>query len=436
MRLEQNENCETGKLQPISIGGRIGEAPIKPVVLVSGRDPCFPGGHESYVRAHGLAAIMAGYEPHIFCMGSRTAVATHDFGTLHSLGTSMPKGHIFAPLFLRVLSSAVVSFLKDHSPPHLVHGFGPWGTVGTTVMCALNRQGIRATAITSAYSTQYHEALMHLRQSRLEYGLRAWLYFRFRFAWTMMVTSHLEKRAYAGASLVLVNYESVRRLLLDQFNLKVEIRRIPYASAAAFRDITLSGDSLRESSDRLNPSCVPLVVSLSRHTPRKGVDILIRALAELNERGMDFRACLIGPGDLIEGHQRLAVRLGVASKVDIPGQVDDPFKFLQRADIFVLPSLEEGSGAVSLLEAMQAGTAVVASACDGIPEDLTDGEDGLLVPPGDVPALRGAIARLLSDSALRERLSTRAYETFMRRFSASAFTNALGETYRGLGFDP
>ena len=278
---------------------------------------------------------------------------------------------------------------------------------------------------------------MHIRQSRLEYGLAAWLYYRFRFAWTSMALSRLERRAYAGAGLILVNYDSVRRLLLEQYDLKVEIRRIPYASAAAFGDSGTSyNDSPCEPIDRLRPRDAPLVVSVSRHTPRKGVDILIRALAELNERGMAFRACLVGPGDLLEGHRRLAARLGLSGKVEIPGRVDDPLRFLRRADIFVLPSLEEGSGSVSLLEAMQAGTAVIASACDGIPEDLTDGEDGILVAPGNVSALRDAIARLLDDSALRDRLSRRARETFLRRFSATALTTAVGETYRGLGFNP
>ena len=388
------------------------------------------------MRAHGLAAIAAGYEPHIFCVASNTEVVSHDFGIVHSLGTSMPRDHIFAPLFHPRLTRAVVAFLKDIAPPHLIHGFGPWGASGTAAMRTLNRQGIQTTAIASAYSTQYHEASVHIRQSRLEYGLAAWLYFRFRFAWTMIATGRLERSGYEGSRLILVNYESVRRLLLDQFDLKVEIRRIPYAPAAAFSD-SETIDSYHPGGllDKPHLNTAPLVVSVSRHTPRKGVDILIRALAELSARGTDFRACLIGPGDLLEAHRRLAVRLGLSGKLEIPGRVEDPFKFLRRADIFVLPSLEEGSGSVAMLEAMQAGTAVIASACDGIPEDLTDGEDGILVPPGDVPTLRDAIARLLGDSALRDRLSKRARETFVRRFSAAAFQTAIGETYRELGFD-
>ena len=169
---------------------------------------------------------------------------------------------------------------------------------------------------------------------------------------------------------------------------------------------------------QLEPRDAPLIVCVSRHDARKGVDVLLEALGGLRRAGVGFRACLLGRGELIDAHRRLARRLGLERSVAITGQVPDLAPYLLRADVYVLPSLSESSGSVALLEAMQAGRAIVASGCDGIPEDVTDGDSALVVAPGDRQALAAAIARLLGDPALRGRLAARARADVRRRFSA------------------
>ena len=176
-------------------------------------------------------------------------------------------------------------------------------------------------------------------------------------------------------------------------------------------------------------------MSVSRHDARKGVDALIRALARLRAVGVKFRACLIGGGELLEPHRRLARSPGLGAETTITGFVRDSYSYLRHADIFALPSLQEGSGSVSLLEALQAGAAVVASNIDGIPEDVTDGDSALLVPPGDAAALSDAMQRALTDADLRNHLRRRAREAFVEKFSAEAFTAALREVYAELGFE-
>jgi glycosyltransferase involved in cell wall biosynthesis len=216
----------------------------------------------------------------------------------------------------------------------------------------------------------------------------------------------------------------------------VDIRLLPYASAAAFRCPNDPPRRLPDSIANLRPVEAPLVVSVSRHDPRKGLDLLLKALHGLVQRGVPFRACLVGPGPLLGSHRRLADSLGLTGRVAIPGRVEDVFAYLGLADVFVLPSLEEGSGSVALLEALQAGTAVVASACDGIPENVADGEEALLVEPGDVEALQAALATVLDDDMLRSRLAERARKTYEERFSAPAFVTALGRAYADLGIVP
>ena len=409
----------------------------KAVILVSGKHPGQAGGHETYVRAHALAATAAGFEPHIFCADSASSMVAHDFGIVHSIAWPLPVHSAWACVCRPFLASAIETFLRDQSPPHLIHGFGPWSCVSVAVKRRLARRGVAVTVLSSAYATLMYESRAHVERSRIERSLAKWLRYRIQALWIRAIADRMERQGYAGSRLVLVNYDSVRRLLLDAYNLAVEIRRIPYATVLAFRDSLASAvPGACAILDSLAPADAPLVVCVSRHTPRKGIDVLIHALAQLNRAGVGFRACLIGPGTMIEVHRRMTAELGLSGKVAIPGQVENPFEYLRRADIYVLPSLAEASGSLSLLEAMQAGTAIVASACDGIPEDLTAGQDALMFPPGDATALSRALAQLIADGALRERLSERARATYQRRFSAAAFTQAIASTYRDLGFVP
>ena len=177
-------------------------------------------------------------------------------------------------------------------------------------------------------------------------------------------------------------------------------------------------------------------MTVARHDPRKGIDVLLHALAALRGAGVAVRGCLVGGGPLLGAHRDLAARLGLAGVATLAGTVPDTWPYLVAADLFVLPSRTEQSGSLAVLEALQSGTAVVASAVDGIPEDLTDGEDAVLVPPGDVAALAEALRRCLGDAGLRQRLARRGHQTFLARFSPEVVAAALGEVYGRLGCRP
>jgi glycosyltransferase involved in cell wall biosynthesis len=164
--------------------------------------------------------------------------------------------------------------------------------------------------------------------------------------------------------------------------------------------------------------------------------VLLRALALLRAEGVRFRACLAGGGGLLARHRALARELDLLACTALPGRVPDAFACLRHADIFVLPSIEEGSGSVSLLEALQAGVAPVVSRVDGLPEDVTDGESALLTEPGDPADLARALRRLVADAGLRQRLARGAQATFRARFSAAAYAADLGAVYMSLGFAP
>jgi glycosyltransferase involved in cell wall biosynthesis len=302
---------------------------------------------------------------------------------------------------------------------------------------------VEAVPIVSAYDLKAEQSASILRGLRDAHGLRARLASQFEDIWDRRVVWAYERRVYTQSRLVLVNYESVRRLLVNAFGPSVPVRLLPYTAESAFvHELLVRGKPCQlpvpDGLAPLGDSEAPLVVAVSRHDPRKGLDLLLEALADIRAQGVGFRACLVGPGRLLEAHRALARRLGLdGATVVIPGQVPDPFPYLQHADVFALPSLGEGgSGSLSLLEALQAGVAVVASACDGVPEDVADGHDALLVKPGDRAGLVTALTRVLTDRALRLGLAARARETFRQRFSADTFVAALRQTYGDLGFAP
>jgi glycosyltransferase involved in cell wall biosynthesis len=262
-----------------------------------------------------------------------------------------------------------------------------------------------------------HEARGKLNGLNRNHGFLRRFQHLAEYAWAVNCLTHYERRLYGQSQLVLFNYASVGRLLDGRGGDPAALRRISYASEMAFlRDPAEQGGPPPAELKTLRPAKAPLLVAVSRQDPRKGVDVLLRALAELKSRGVAFRACLVGGGMLLEPHRRLAARLGLDGSTLLTGRVPDSYSYMRHADVFALPSLEEGSGSVSLLEALQAGLAVVASDLDGIPEDVTDGDNALLVPPGDAVALSHALERALTDVGLRGRLRARARETFAEKF--------------------
>ncbi len=406
----------------------------KEIIFITGKDPCGDsGGHSSLLRATVRGAIRLGFTPRIFCIGRQSGEIVTDFGVVHKTASPLRSvRQTTVPLHAPMLAAAVERYLSGKEGPHLIHSVSTWGYAGVIAGQSLRRRGRRVTTVVNAYTTMEHEVEGKLRGLTPAHGSAQRLQHWAEYAWFKLI-SHYERRAYLESDLLIVNYDSVRQLLVEKYGDGLKIHRLTYAPESAFLQTTQA--SLPDHLAALGPQDAPLIVSVSRHDPRKGVDALLQALAELRRKGARFRACVLSGGQLYAAHRRLADRLELGETTVLTDWVPDPLRYLQFADIFVLPSLEEGSGSVSMLEAMQAGVAVVASNIDGIPEDVTDGDSALLVEPGDAAALCDAIERLIKDAALRERLARRAHETFVERFSAEAFSGALRAVYTGVGFE-
>ena len=420
-----------------------GRRVTKAVIFLSGKDTEAPdagiqkrsgaahqiGGYTTYVLAHARAAAALGFEPHIFSVASQSATFSTDYGVVHRVRSPFrPVRQSMVPFHLPILARAVEDFGVRLRAPVLIHGFVTWGAVSVAAARRLNRRGVASKAITSFFSLYEHESQGKVLGARVAaQGPRARLRFGWELAWTKLAVNRSERVAYERSDLVAVNYESVRHLLTGAYGPRSTLRRIGYAPETAFLL-----DDRQPDKDRPEDA-VPLIVCVSRHDPRKGVSVLIEALAILRTRGIRVEARLVGAGPLSDVHQRLIEARGLSDIVSLLGSVPDPMEHLALADIYVLPSLEEGSGSMSLLEAMQAGVAPVVSAIDGLPEDVEHDINGLLVPPADPEALAGAIGELVSDVPRRRRLGAAARQTFERRFSSNVLVGALRDLYAEAG---
>ena len=124
-------------------------------------------------------------------------------------------------------------------------------------------------------------------------------------------------------------------------------------------------------------------------------------------------------------------RLGLTNSLVIRQNVLEIEDYLQAADIALYTS-ESESFCLSILESMFFGCPSVATAVGGIPEVITDGETGLLVPFGDVPKLAQAVERLIKDVPLRQKLGLAAKEAALSRFTAAGIVPQYEQLYRRL----
>ncbi|MBV9085447.1 MAG: glycosyltransferase [Acidobacteriaceae bacterium] len=176
-----------------------------------------------------------------------------------------------------------------------------------------------------------------------------------------------------------------------------------------------------------------IILAVGRLSKEKGHSYLVSA-AQLLKRGypdLDFQVLLIGDGRERRRLEQQAQDLAVTDCIRFLGHQNDPLRFYSVADVFVLPSLTEGSPNV-LLEAMAAKTPVVATAVGGVPETVENERSALLVAPEDPSALAQTTGRLLADAALATKLRENAYADVIAHHSPEVYCSSLLRIYTDL----
>ncbi len=187
----------------------------------------------------------------------------------------------------------------------------------------------------------------------------------------------------------------------------------------------------------LTPNDVVLI-SIGRIVPKKGFDVLIRALPTILRTAPHTHILIGGDGPQREELTRLAADLGVSDHVHLPGVIlrDRVPNFLAIGDLFVLPSMRDPAGNMDglpnvLMEALALGKPIVASNLGGVPLVVKDGENGLLCAPGDGGALAEAIVTLLNDPVRCARLGRSARTAVEQDFTWFKVAQRLGQALEG-----
>jgi glycogen(starch) synthase len=175
---------------------------------------------------------------------------------------------------------------------------------------------------------------------------------------------------------------------------------------------------------------------------RKGALDFLQALAILRAAGVPFAATVSGIGPDLDASRELAARLGLDIRFTGYADYDAVPALYREADVFVSPTYAEGFSN-TILEAMASGLPSVSCFAVGVVDCLRDGENGLLVQPGEVPALAAALRRVIEDAPLRRRLGATALEECRQTYSWGAVGRQVMGVYAALqgrrldaGLDP
>ena len=180
----------------------------------------------------------------------------------------------------------------------------------------------------------------------------------------------------------------------------------------------------------------PIILYTGRLAAVKGITPLLEAARLVRERTPSARFVLAGPWQMPHAPQSWGLVEGAAADgagIGWLGHVPwrQLIEWYRRASVFAMPSYYETFG-ISCLEAMAFGLPVVATTAGGLPEVVEDGVTGLLVPPGDAPAMAEAVGRLLQDADLRCRLGAAGRERVLARFTAESVVEQTLRVYQGV----
>ena len=226
---------------------------------------------------------------------------------------------------------------------------------------------------------------------------------------------YVERRLLRLADRIVAITDALRDFTIEQVG----------AEEAKVQTIHYGLDGLPDAWGENAPDDVPrgarVLLSTSRLTRQKGIDVAIRALASLPE---DTVLVVLGDGPERAALESLARELGVERRLFLLGRVPDVASWLRRATVYAQPARWEGFG-LGVLEAMHASLPVVASRISSLPELVVDGETGLLVPVDDPASLAAAIASALESPQLGEAGRERA----LREFSVARMADRHAALY-------
>ena len=234
--------------------------------------------------------------------------------------------------------------------------------------------------------------------------------------WRGRLAGAMSTWAYARAERVIAVSEAIARRLCDY--------GVPRERISVVRNTVVPADPVER------PAEGRTVGVIARLVPEKGLEDFVEAMAALRGEDGTTRAVIVGDGPLRDALEERCTALGLDGAVAFWGERTDARSLLRKFDVLAVPSRAEGTP-LTILEAMWAGVPLVATTAGGIPEQIRDGREALLVSPGDVAGLADALRRVLDRRALARRLAASARHRAATTFSPDRMVDAILAVYAG-----
>lgn len=407
------------------------ETKLKKIFIICGKHPLHKsGGYAAMAYILGKSLKTLGYEPEIITISSENKITASEIGKIHSVSSKFAsfKSQGIQTAGFPIISYKFAKYIKkivkdENIKKYITLGVGPWGLAGVI----LKDRGEKNLVINHYATTLRSENYWYMRGARIrDFGLWTKIKYTSEYLMVRLFLVPFEKKLFKYSDLFFVHYESTKKILMKESKIPAEkIKIIPYYTTLYSRKENI------EQKDKESPKVIvdkrrPMCITICRQEPRKGINYLIRAYKILLEDyKYEINPVIIGSGDLLNREKKLAKKLGVDDKIKFLGFVENTVPYLKNADIYAFAPLYEGSGSISILEAMKYGLPIVTSDCDGIPEDIEDGVSGLIVPKEDEHSLAEAIKSLLDNKSMAFSLGENAAKTYNDKFSMDSMAIGL-----------
>lgn len=394
-----------------------------PIFLISGKSPVNEsGGYAAY--SHNLAKVLIelGHDVHIIAQGKSDRTKKTRIGKeylvksiiinilpfLNSLElAALP---IFSFHFYKKINNIIE---KSKIREFIVWGVGPWSLVGVGLK---KKYQDRTKFIASYFTTFLHEMKGSYKAIKIsDYGLVLKIKYFFVLNLIARLYTLLEKQILEASDVIVYHYNSSKKIFKKDFSISLaKMRKLSYYVDIFQRETSVT--NLNKNINNIFKNNKTFII-ICRQDPRKGINILLHAFKLVGKKIDKVKLIIVGSGSLLKANKKIARKLGIEEDVVFTGFVADFKPLLKKADVFVFPSIEEGAGSLSILEAMKQGKAIISTKCDGIPEDIENKKSGILVPIMDVKSLSNEMLKLIRNPKMIKLLEKNAKKKYAEKFS-------------------
>jgi glycosyltransferase involved in cell wall biosynthesis len=316
--------------------------------------------------------------------------------------------------FNRNLCKKAATLQADVYEAHAVSGYG--------LHKALRRQGIKTPFIHTIHGVLGDEYEKAQENDQTSFRGKAANYF-------MHYLAKLEGQTAQDADLIVTISNYSLQKIRSHYNVdSAKVRIVPNGVDTERFKPNPDKTALRRQFGLGEEPCVLFVGNL---IARKGLPTLLEAAKKVVKERTDTKFLIVGEGPLKAPLSHAIASAGLMGNFRFLGNLSEEQlpQIYNCADVFVLPSIQEGQGIV-LLEAMASGVPVVAFDIGGVNEAVCNGETGLLVELGNVKALGQAVLKFLADSMLREQFGRFATKRVLEKFTWDTCANGMLEVYK------